>query len=143
MSNGSAGPNPRFIPCRNDHETSDAVTIGPAGGSVTLNGHRLDVPAGAVTQDVRFTITVLPAAFLKVRIEADGKPNFDFQVPASLTLSFARCAPADPNEPLGIFKIDLRNDAVLKRLGGEVDRQAQTITAKLDGLSGYSVGTPP
>ena len=49
---------------------SAARMIGPAGGSVELAGHRLVVPAGAVSHPTRFTLRLVDAGFVEVDLKA-------------------------------------------------------------------------
>jgi hypothetical protein len=64
--------------------------IGPTGGSISLAGFSVDVPAGAVTQTTLFTIT-LPTngRALKSVLASFGPHGTTFNVPVTLTLPFA------------------------------------------------------
>lgn len=139
---GSSSPGPNFLPCQNDKEERVSRVIDASGGTIELGGHRLDVPAGAVDGAVEFTMALLPARMLKVRIQANGQGSFAFKVPATLTLSYARCGAAVDPSRLRIYKIDPQSDQVLADLGGTLDAQASTLSATSRTLSVYTLGEP-
>jgi hypothetical protein len=72
-------------------------TIGAAGGSLTILGHTLSVPAGAVSSPTLFTIAVQPTGLIEVELTAMQIPEFglpvpitQFDVPLQLSLSYSR-----------------------------------------------------
>jgi hypothetical protein len=132
----------KLLPCRNDREQEETMTIGPDGGTLRLGEHRLVLPRGAVDREVRFTATLLADQFLKVDLRANGQESYRFQRAASLTLSYGRCEPPADERRLRIFRIDAATNRVLADVGGEVSPRERTITASLESLSTYTIGIP-
>lgn len=63
-------------------ETSASAVIGPKGGTVSIpNGIRVVVPAGAVSSDVRFSVTRLPGIIVAYEFQPHGTT---FAVPVKI-----------------------------------------------------------
>src|SRR5688572_10472866 len=70
--------------------------IGPEGGSVGIDGYRLYVPRGAVTEPTRFTFASVNSGFVQVELTATSLGSTvhnnvgaaGFRVPVSLALSY-------------------------------------------------------
>ncbi|MQA89078.1 MAG: hypothetical protein GEU90_02405 [Gemmatimonas sp.] len=130
-----------FLRCRNDDEQTAGQSIGPDGGRLEVAGNLLEVPPGAVAEPVEFSFTLLADEFLKIEIRANRSDKFEFQGSVTLTLSFGRCE-RSPDPAVAILKIDPETDRVLEVVGGQLDRQRQTVTASLQTLSRYTLGWP-
>lgn len=122
--------------------------IGIDGGKISLAGHTITVPAGAVTTPTLFTMTLKTTGYIDVDLSAtvtDLLGNVidvgekGFQKPVTLTLTFAR----SPNVP-----DELDDITILRMLGGthdeghepletELDSETKTVSAELDHFSGY------
>jgi hypothetical protein len=88
--------------------------IGPDGGHISLVGHRLDVPAGAVELPTLFTLELITDGHIEVRLRAVrqlldpvlgtviGTKNIGkegFKEPVTLSLTYARARNIDTNNP--------------------------------------------
>ena len=133
---------PELLSCPNTKEERAVQTIGPEGGTLKLAEHQLVVPQGGVVDKVSFSAALLEDRLLKVRLQANGADSFKFSQSASLALSYGRCEPPPDAQRLRVYKIDPLTDEVLQDLGGTVDVRARTVTARLDTLSTYTLGTP-
>ena len=133
---------PRLLVCPNTKEERAAVTIGPEGGTLQLGEHRLVVPQGAVGDKVSFTAVLMADKVLKLHLQANGAESYQFRQPASLTLSYGRCEPAADPQRLRVYKIDPATNRVIQDLGGRVSVQERAVTATLETLSVYTLGTP-
>lgn len=130
-----------LLACPNTSVRSASAVIGPLGGSVSVAGHKLAVPAGAVPVPTSFSITVPASQLLEVQIRAGEAEHYQFLLPVSLTLSYARCGPETvEGKRLQIVYIDAF-DSVLQLLGGSDDRVSRAVTTWTDHLSDYAMGT--
>jgi hypothetical protein len=143
-------PNPLFdrvLPCetRNPMPPTVSQRIGSGGGVLVHPvGHRLEVPQGAVRETVDFSMTVLEGATLRVDIRANQQESFDFARgrPATLTLSYRNCPVPNNQETLRVYRINLQNNnELIWRFEGRADQQQQAVSAQLQSLTGYTIGT--
>ena len=136
------GTEPKLLVCPNEKEVRAEQTIGPEGGTLKLDEHRLVVPKGGVAEKVSFTAVLLADRTLKVQLQANGKDSYRFVQPAALTLGYGRCDPPADAKTLRVYKIDPTTGKVLQDLGGKVDERERSVTASLDGFSIYTLGSP-
>ena len=141
---GSNPPNPpraKQLACINEREIRDGATIGKGGGTLRIGEHRLVIPPEAVADDVRFTGALLADKVLRLDLRANEQEKYSFRAPVLLTLSYAYCEPPQEPEKLRIYKMDA-NGNIIEDMGGEVNTRERTVTAKLNGLSLYTMGLP-
>jgi hypothetical protein len=136
-----SNPKIQQLVCVNEREVRDTVTIGKEGGTLRIGRHSLVIPPDAVEGEVRFTGTLLPDKVLKLDLRANGEEKYSFRTSALLTLSYAHCEQPKEPERLRIYKIDEKGN-IIEDMGGEVNVKEQTVTAKLRGLSLYTMGLP-
>lgn len=130
-----------LLECPVSETVSASAVIGPLGGSVSVAGHRLNVPLGAVRGLRTFTLTVPASNYLDIEIRADGQEHFQFDAPVALTLDYSRCTRSNiKKENLRIFYIDPVTKTILQDMGGVDDKDARTVTTDTDHLSGYAIG---
>lgn len=120
--------------------------IGSAGGTLTLNGHSIEVPAGAVSLPTLFTITAITDGHIAVDLSAVawllgglidvGERGFAKKV--TLTLSYANATNVTDPSRLRIVYV---NGAQSEVLPTTVDTVRKTATAKLDHFSKYCLAT--
>lgn len=117
--------------------------IGPDGGQITLAGHTLTVPEGAVDQVTLFTMTVVTSGYVEVDLTAEtellGIEVSEFEKPLTLSLTYAR----SPNVPedlsrLGIYvmKGDSHKDGH-EPLESTVDAEEKVVIAQTDHFTGF------
>lgn len=127
------------VECGQGNGQSNAVAIGDAGGTVTMGGHSLTVPAQAVSGRTTFTITERAAGHIGVEVEPHGT---QFAKNATLTLSFGRCGGNPAGfEDLRVVEVRRGSTEIIRVLPSVVNTQARTVTTTgLQHLSGYLVG---
>jgi hypothetical protein len=76
-------------PTRIDRQVS--ASIGPQGGKLEVEGHSLTIPAGAVQAATRFTLHAPAGPYLRLELTARDTKHFEFERPASVTISYERC----------------------------------------------------
>lgn len=130
--------------------------IGVEGGELTLLGHTLRVPPGAVPTPTLFTLVVLPTGYVQVELSATlssvtglldvGSQGFLRPVPVTLTYSRATNV-TDAGKlkivrlggPLGLFGTLTGQYQVMP---SAVNQTAKTVTAELEHFSEYALAMP-
>lgn len=127
----------RWLECGRGTGDSCTQTIGPAGGTIELRGHRLVVPQGAVDRDMQFTLREAATRELMVVVTAAGP----FKGTVDLTLSYARCQESllPPGARLVVWRF--RKQDGWQRLGGDDDRRTFAITVRNTGISRFTIAT--
>ncbi len=133
------GP-PKYTPltCAGGTGASASNTIGPAGGTVTVNGNSLIIPAGALGSQLTFRITERQDRSVGVEVEPHGT---QFSKDATLALSYARCGRPDGYKDFRVVEVETGTTRVIRTLPSQVDSATRTVrTTRLNHLSGYLVG---
>jgi hypothetical protein len=116
---------------------ADSVTqvIGPAGGTITVGPHSFTVPAGALDSAVSITAVAPSDVVNRIVFQPSG---LVFQVPATLTMSYANCGLLVNLLPMQIAYVDdLLN--ILYYVPSVPDAQSQTVTGMVRHFSDYAV----
>lgn len=138
LSSASSGP--VLVECPTDVTRSVTRSIGSLGGSIELDGHRLNVPLGALLLPVEFTMTAPASRFVEVHITANGEHGFEFLETAGITISYARCTRNNiSGGGLVAYKVDPTTKALLKHMGGSNDTGLRSVTFATDSLSAYAI----
>lgn len=118
--------------------------IGVDGGSLSLLGHRIDVPAGAVTVPTLFTMSVLPNGMVEVELSATLKGllgslidigGSGFRKPVMLSLTYARATNVTDPSRLRIMR--LNSNGKHEILPSTVETGPLIVKAQLDHFSRY------
>lgn len=134
-------PGKKWLMCVKGSGDRAIKTIGHDGDTITLNGHVLDVPKGAVPPNESFRFTLREAKTREVMVNVKAKrvkATSKFNGMVHLTLSYARCAdgPTD-GEKLDVWRH--RSNDGLQPVGGNVDPQARTITVTNTKISRFTI----
>ena len=111
--------------------------IGPAGGTLSVYGFRVDFPAGAVPVARLFTLRVLAGAYFTIDGSADGLGHYEFAVPVNVTVDLARCGAVPAS--IGAWYLDPTTGELVENMGGKFDPQTNTLRFTTPHFSGYSV----
>jgi hypothetical protein len=116
---------------------SASAVIGPEGGKLKLGKHKLQVPAGAVSEPTLFTMEY--ASETGVAVDCGPSP-FTFNCPVTLTLSFENTqydgGGGDPSQ-LQIFW--MAEDGHCEPMPSDVDIQGKKVVAELSHFSRYII----
>jgi hypothetical protein len=123
--------------------------IDATGGAIHLGGHKIEVPAGAVTGPTVFTVSLLRSGFVEVELSAVvtdllgetvdvGENGFGGKTVA-LTLSYA--AASNVGDPSKLLILRMLDDGSVEPLDVVVDEQGKTVTAQLDHFSRYCMAS--
>jgi hypothetical protein len=124
--------------CPVKHSRSRTDVIDARGGSLQLEGHSIDIPAGAVSAPTAFTISVPASLHLEVDVSAAGNVHYRFAKPVVMTISYKRCARQDPAS-LTVWYIDQATGSPIEPMPGVDDKRRRSITFLTDHLSGYAI----
>lgn len=128
-------------------EATIALLLGSDGGILTLLGHILNVPAGAVSEPTLFSMTVIQNGYVEVELTATPKSllnslffwrkveEVQFNKPVGLSLSYARATNVTDPSRLKIMRVN--PDGRHEILPSVVDTVKKTVTAELDHFSRY------
>lgn len=118
--------------------------IGVDGGSLSLAGHRLTVPAGAVDQPTLFTMTLVTNGYVEVDLSAEiellgglisvGADGFD--EPVTLSLTYAWASDVEDPDDLVILR-ELDGDEPYEVLPSTVAESGKVVITDLDHFSRY------
>ena len=129
-----------LVECPTNTTYSTSGTVLPLGGSVSLRGHSVALPLGAVLLPATIGITEPAGQYMRIDLSANGQDHWQFQVPLSVTISYARCSRANIDKgPLSVWLIDEESGELLVNMGGVDDKLARTITFETDHFSGYAI----
>lgn len=122
------------------------AVIGPGGGTLSLGGFTLTVPAGAVTLPTVFTLVPLLNGLVEVDLQAllptllggvldVGAAGFPEGKEVTLTMSYAGAEGV--GDPQRLLIVHRRADGVLEPLESRVDTALRTVTVELEHFSRY------
>ena len=118
-----------------------SMTVNSQGGTLTVGGHMLHVPAKTVDKTTLFIMTVMPGDYIHVDLKAfkrDGTPVTTFKTPVWLGLSYASAA-GDGDRPLTVtYLVDGTIDGRIQNVSSIMYTQWQMVFAELTHFSSYS-----
>jgi hypothetical protein len=86
---GLFGPRPLYCPT-SQTQTTTAV-LDAVGGVLSVAGTSVLVPAGALLGPTNITLTVPASNFMEIDVSVEGTEHFLFELPITVTVSYARC----------------------------------------------------
>ena len=130
----------QLVECPTGTTRTTSALIGPLGGTLEVDGHRMTVPAGALLLPTEVTLTVPASQYVEVDIRAGGEEHFVFEAPVEVSISYARCSRSNiERTSLSAWYIDSETKALLEDMGGVDDKTARTVTFTTGHLSGYAI----
>lgn len=124
--------------------------IGITGGSISLAGHVLEVPAGAVTVPTLFTLTVPLNGYVQVDLSATvttilGKVvdvgALGFQKPVKLSLTYARATNVSDPKSLFVAYMPNGDHSKLEKLPSTLHATKKLVSAQLGHFSKYCMAS--
>ena len=130
---------PALLVCPSLQSRSASKRIGPRGGSVTVAGTRLVVPAGAVRAETNFVLTIPASQYLELDIVAGGQEHYEFAKPVTITVNYAHCRSDTADvEALSAWHVDPAR-SFLEEMPGLDDKRGRKLTFETDHLSKYAI----
>ncbi len=131
---------PSLMVCPVDTTTTTSAIISPLGGTVSLGGTSILLPAGAVVTNTQIELTIPASQYMEVDITANGGQGFLFSQPVTVTIDYSRCQQGVINlGPRSAWYIDLNTNALLQNMLGVDNPLTDQITFSTLHLSGYAV----
>jgi hypothetical protein len=131
---------PELLVCPSSESHSTTAFLTPLGGSISLGGHTLTVPFGALQFPVLITLIEPASPFMEISVKVWGFDFFEFLLPVRLTISYERCDPSVIGpEPVQAWYIDEVTKELLENMNGVDDRAAQLVRFRTGHLSGYAL----
>jgi hypothetical protein len=134
------GDQPELLVCPTSETHYKTAFIGPWGGSISLGGHSLRVPFGALQFPVLITLIEPASPYMEISVHVWGFDFFEFLLPVRLSISYERCDPSVIGpEPVQAWYIDEVTKELLENMNGVDDREAQLVRFRTGHLSGYAL----
>ena len=132
---------PKLLVCPTTTPLSGVFLADPIlGGSLTLGGTTVSIPAGAVSTPQLFVLTIPASKYMEIDVTAQGLTSFLFNQPATITIDYSRCSvSATENKQLKVYHIHTLTKALLENMNATDDKAARKITFETGHLSGYGV----
>jgi hypothetical protein len=124
--------------CPTDVNASGTMVVGPAGGTISVQGVRVDFPAGAVPTEQAFTAHVIGGTYIDIELTAGDSAHYYFAAPVTVTIDLSRCGSLP--EGLRAWYMDSQTKALLEDMGGQLDLTGRTLRFTTPHFSGYTVG---
>jgi hypothetical protein len=129
-----------LVECPTSEVTSSTAVVTALGGVVSAGGTSVSIPAGALLAPTTVTVTIPASNLMEIDVSVEGVEHFTFELPVTVTLSYARCTRSDiDHAPLTVWYIDAVTKAPLEPMGGVDDKLTRTVTFTTGHLSGYAL----
>ena len=124
---------PRLAVCPTNTTESVSGVIGAAGGTLEVAGHRLTIPAGALTHPGRFTLTAPAGRLLEVVVAVRATEPSRLSAPAAVTISYARCKRQNLRLlSAQVSSLDAETGTTVASVDAETDPALMTVTFSAD-----------
>ena len=137
---GSLGGKPTLITCPSSETSTTTQVVSTLGGVVALDGAEISIPAGALLAPATVTVTLPASNYMEVDVSVEGADHFVFELPVSITVSYARCSRANIDRaPLSAWYIDSQTKEMLEEMPSIDNKLTRTVTFTTGHLSGYAL----
>lgn len=135
----TSAPAATLLSCPTTTTQTTSALVGVLGGTVSLGGTLVSIPAGALSVPTLITVKIPAGQFMEVDVQANDFTSFLFNQPVSITIDYSRCNQNLSGDTLSVWNIDESTKALLENMGGVNNATAHTITFSTGHLSGYAV----
>jgi hypothetical protein len=110
------------------------------GGTITLGGHRVTIPGGALLSDAVVTLTEPASQYMEIELKVDGNAHFFFQREVLVTISYDRCRSSGLFRPsYSAWYINSDTKAKIEDMGGFDNKLFRRVTFTTPHFSAYAV----
>lgn len=136
---GLSSPSPLTCPTNTSQSTS--ATIDPLlGGTVSVGGTSIAIPAGALLSPTKITVTVPAGNYMDVDITANDQQHILFQQPVVVTIDYSRCNRSNIlSVPLSAWYWDPSTKTLLQHMLGVDNKLTEQVTFSTAHLSSYVI----
>lgn len=129
-----------LVECPASQESEAVATIGAAGGSVSVGGTSVVIPAGALSGETSIALRIPASRYVEIEVRANDLPTFSFAQPVVVTIDYSRCSSeAVLSAPVTAWHIDPVTKQLLEDMHGVDDKLTHRITFTTTHFSGYAV----
>jgi hypothetical protein len=107
--------------------------VGPKGAKIKVGSHSLEIPAGALSQDVTIVAEQVTDATNSVRFSPEG---LTFAQPAVLTMSYDNCVSTAAPKSI-VYTTERLN--ILEQLRSDDRAQTKSVVSPMEHFSRYAV----
>ena len=130
---------PQLLVCPSTETQRTSALIDVDGGTVSLGGTRVVLPASAVLSPTTIELTIPASRYMEVEITANGGQHFDFLRSVLVTIDYSRCGSTPTFQPLTAWYIDSDSKALLERMLSIDNKFTRSVTFVTGHLSGYAL----
>lgn len=123
-----------LVACRRGGQPQGTAVIGPDGGTLRVGANSVVVPAGALSERIRMTATVIDTLAV-IELEPHG---LRFAVPVSLIIDTRECAVRDEQHPVLLYVDDAGE--VEETIDGQLGEGGDSFLAPIVHFSVYAIG---
>jgi hypothetical protein len=130
---GTLGTAIDLLTCSPQPYSITKTTIGPNGGTILVGTHKLEIPRGALTKEVRITAEQVTGSTNSVRFRPEG---LNFRKDADLTMTYDNCVTVLLQKKIVYTDENLKILEVLRSIDLFKTKRVQ---AKIDHFSRYAL----
>ena len=124
--------------CPTNQTQSTSSVLGVLGGTVSLDGSSVVLPAGALLSSATIALTIPASQYMEIGVTANGG-HYLFQQSIAITIDYSRCSPDVQAKTLSVWNIDPNTKQLLQNMGGIDNKLTHQITFTTIHLSGYAL----
>ena len=131
---------PSLVSCPSTSAQSVSGLIGALGGTLSVGGTIVTIPANAVLSPTNFTLTIPASPYMEIEVTAGDSSHFVFSQPVAVTIDYGRCAGRSLLGPsYQAWNIDPTTHALLENMGGVDVKLTHTVVFTTLHFSGYAL----
>jgi hypothetical protein len=131
---------PSLVECPTTGSATTQGVIGTLGGTLSVGGATVIVPAGALLGPTQLVVTVPASRYMEIDVSVPGVEHFVFQQPITVSVDYGRCARGNiDTRLLSIWYIDSQSKQPLEPMVSVDNKLTRTITFTTGHLSGYAL----
>ena len=136
-----SNPSSVLLTCpSNTTESASGTILAALGGTISVAGHSVTIPAGALLSDATVKLTAPASKYVEVDLQVNGSEHFVFEAPVTVSISYDRCSRSNIFKgALSAWYIDSQSKALLEFMGGVDDKLLRRVTFTTPHFSAYAV----
>jgi len=128
-----------LIECPSATTQSAEATISLLGGTISLGGTKVIIPAGALLSDTHIVLTVPASRYMEIDVSVPGVDHFLFEKDVVVVIDYSRCNVFTTLIPLSVWHIDTDSKALLERMLSVDEKITRRVIFTTGHLSGYAL----
>jgi len=133
------GVSATLLQCPASAGGSATSVVGALGGTLSVGGTSVVIPANAVFSPTSFTLSVPASPYVEIEVTAGGSDHFVFSQPVLVTIDYSRCGGGLLSTPHQAWNIDPVTKALLEKMAGVDIQVAHTVVFTTVHFSGYAL----